>query len=302
MICYRWLSYQGGVIAYMVLDLKSIRKIPISLLLMSILFIVIPDFLDDYDQFYIDDMAWYGLLFPCFIFSYYLGLVGGFIGGILANAYHLFWFFFEKKFAHEVVMDESITLHLGICFITLSCSIGTGILSNQLKRRQKEIQRLNEKLMQMAWYDSLTGLPNRHYFMRKLEKSFKINEQVSLMFIDLDGFKKVNDRYGHEAGDNLLKDVSQKLQQIQDACTFVSRLGGDEFTLLLKDTDKDIVYEKAKNILSMLQMKFHDVQLSGSIGIAFYQSGDIPSTLLKNADTAMYNAKLEGKDTISFFN
>lgn len=286
----------------MVLNIKFSRKIPLPLIFLNIFSIVTPDFLDDYDQFYIDDMAWFTLLFPCFIFSYYLGLVGGVAGGILVNAYHLFWFFFEKKFSSEIVDNENIALHLGISFITFLCSVGVGIISNKLQKRQIEIQRLNEKLMQMALYDSLTGLPNRTYFIKKLEKSFKQKEQISLLFIDLDGFKRVNDTYGHEAGDDLLKDVSQKLNQIQDQSTFVSRIGGDEFTVLLMDADKDHVYEKAKSLLSLLQMRFNDVWISGSIGIALCNNEDTPSALLKNADSAMYKAKLEGKNKICIFN
>jgi diguanylate cyclase (GGDEF)-like protein len=279
--------------------IKTIPKFPV---LLSIFFTIIPDFLDNYDNFYIDDMSWFALLFPCFICSYYLGLVGGVWAGIIANAYHLFWFFYEKKYHSGTVLDESVALHIGIVIITLSCSIGVGLLSEKLQKGKKQIQALNEKLMNLALYDSLTGLPNRLYFMEKLDRFLKRKQQISMLFIDLDSFKRVNDQYGHDVGDQLLQEVAQKLKNVQDECTFVSRLGGDEFTVILSGAKLEKLNETANRILRLLEVKVHDVLVSGSIGIVLAANGDTPSSLLKRADTAMYKAKSSGKNTICFFN
>lgn len=274
------------------------RNIPVPLVLLCKFFAFLPDFLDDYETFYIDDMAWFALLFPCFIFSYYLGLYGGVFTGIILNAYHLSWFFYEKKFHSEDMIDESAALHIGISVITLTCSIGVGVLTDKLQHKQLKIQELNEKLMQMALYDSLTGLPNRHYFLRKLEHSLRKKKQACLMFIDLDGFKRVNDQYGHEAGDEVLIEVSRKLKELEDEDVFVSRLGGDEFTVLLKGANIHQAQAQANRLLHLLQVSVNDCRVSASIGIAMCQPDDTPASVLKNADSAMYKAKLAGKNAV----
>ncbi|WP_423799962.1 GGDEF domain-containing protein [Neobacillus sp. SAB-20_R2A] len=275
------------------------RKIPLPLLLLCVFIILIPDSLDDYERFYIDDMSWFALLIPCFIFSYYLGLYGGVFAGIIVNAYHLIWFFYEKKFHSEDVIDETAALHIGISLITLSCSIGVGALAEKLINRQLKIQELNEKLTKMALYDSLTGLPNRHYFIRELENALKKKDQSYLMFIDLDGFKRVNDRYGHEVGDQLLIEVSRKLLEIENEGTFVGRLGGDEFTVLLRGVSLHQAEAEANRILNLLQISVHDCKISASIGMAMCQPEDTPASILKLADSAMYKSKSAGRNTVN---
>ncbi|WP_284036460.1 GGDEF domain-containing protein [Neobacillus sp. 114] len=277
----------------------NIRKIPLPLISLCVFFTIIPNFLDDLDTFFIDEMAWFALLFPCFIFSYYLGLHGGVFTGIIVNTYHLSWFFYEKKFHSENMMDESAAMHIGISLITLSCSVGVGTLAEKLQNKRMKIQELNEQLIRMALYDSLTGLPNRHYFIRELEKAIKRKDQLYLMFIDLDGFKRVNDQYGHDTGDKLLIEVSQKLLEIEDKDTFVGRLGGDEFTVLLKGANLHQAKAQANRILNLLQISIYDCKISASIGVAMCHPEETPASILKIADLAMYKAKLAGKNTVN---
>jgi diguanylate cyclase (GGDEF)-like protein len=273
------------------------RKIPKIFLLLCAVLIISPSFLASYDTFHIDDMAWFLLLIPCFIFSYYLGFKGGLFAAFLVNAYHLFWFISEKYLRYSEIVSQEFTLHTGVAIVTFLCSIGVGLLSEKLKEKQIQLQILNDRLKQLALYDSLTGLPNRHNFMESLAKALNGEERVSLMFIDLDGFKRVNDTYGHEVGDNLLKEVTSKLNLLCDDTTFISRLGGDEFTVMIIGEDESKSIQLAHDLIQELQIEINDVMISASIGIAISKHGDSPSSLLKSADMAMYRAKTAGKNT-----
>ncbi|WP_051591015.1 GGDEF domain-containing protein [Bacillus sp. UNC438CL73TsuS30] len=283
------------------LSMRYFPRLPKLLTLLCISFISTPPFLDDYNQFYIDDMSWFLLLFPCFVISYYLGFNGGLFAAVIVNIYHLVWFFYQRWIQNAEVLNESLVLHLIVVIITFSCSIGTGILSEKLKEKQSMLERMNEKLKGLALYDSLTGLPNRAYFMEMLKRYLNSGLPVSLMFIDLDGFKKVNDTYGHEEGDNLLKEIAKKLNLLLDENTFVGRLGGDEFIVLTKGIGETQSIEIANHLLSRVQMKIHDLSISASIGVAFYEKGEIPSAFLKYADQAMYRAKTSGKNSVFVF-
>ena len=118
------------------------------------------------------------------------------------------------------------------------------------------------------------------------------------MFIDLDGFKGVNDTFGHDEGDHLLQAVANQLQPFVNDSTFISRLGGDEFIVMVAEADQEKVTKLATDILSKLQLKVNHLTISASIGIATSQQGDTPSILLKRADTAMYHIKSTGKNAV----
>ncbi|CAH2714073.1 hypothetical protein BACCIP111895_01227 [Neobacillus rhizosphaerae] len=280
------------------LYMKSFGRIPKFIIGLCIVLTISPGFLARLDMFYIDDMVWFLLLFPCFIFSYYLGFAGGLFAAVTVNIYHMFWFFYEKYIRMAELVNQELALHMGVAIVTFLCSIGVGLLSEKLKDKQIQLQILNQKLKQLALYDSLTSLPNRHYFMEKLSESLLDDQSVSLMFIDLDGFKQVNDTYGHVVGDNILKEVAQRLKGFSNDFTFVSRLGGDEFIVMLIGANQEKSSEIAKDILRLLQLKVKDLMISASIGIAVSKQGDTPSSLLKSADTAMYKVKSTGKNAV----
>ena len=168
-----------------------------------------------------------------------------------------------------------------------------------------------ERLLYLANYDSLTGLPNRALFRDRLRRSVaraqRNNTKVALFFIDLDRFKNINDSLGHHAGDQLLRGVSKRLKQYARKGDTIARLGGDEFTVILegiKDPeDATIVAEK---ILELMEPQFrlegHQVVVSPSIGITvFPDDADNMRSLLKNADTAMYRAKDKGGKCFQFY-
>lgn len=172
---------------------------------------------------------------------------------------------------------------------------------------------LEKELQHQATHDSLTGLPNRVYLEDQLDKIIKGtrsgDEQCAILFFDLDRFKLVNDSLSHAAGDALLKGVADRvIKCIRPEDTF-ARLGGDEFVLLVPKLIKPEIslVHISKNLIDKIHEPFiisgHAIEVSFSIGISIYpKDGNTVAELLKNADAAMYHAKLSGTDQFQFFN
>ncbi len=171
---------------------------------------------------------------------------------------------------------------------------------------------LNEaKAHDKATHDALTGLPNRTLFFHDINNAVyrakRDNDKLALLYVDLDGFKEVNDRFGHDAGDDLLKEVAQRLKGIIRDSDTIARMGGDEFTIVLNNTsDADNVSLVAHKIITALSVPFDlnqkQCSIGASIGIAFYpENAKDYETLLKQADMAMYLAKQCGKNTYRFY-
>ncbi|MDZ7957083.1 MAG: CHASE2 domain-containing protein [Aulosira sp. DedQUE10] len=180
----------------------------------------------------------------------------------------------------------------------------------QLYRSNNELKRKEDHLLYLAYHDPLTGLSNRKFFNEKLHESLawaqSNNLLLGLLFIDLDGFKQVNDTLGHEIGDRLLVTVSQRLSNCLRGSDTVSRLGGDEFTVILRAIPHVQVAAKvAEKILSTIKepivLDGYTTKVSASIGISIYPSNSPDSeTLIKQADSAMYRAKHLGKNRYEF--
>lgn len=166
-------------------------------------------------------------------------------------------------------------------------------------------KRFEDELTRQAFFDSLTGLPNRNLFMDRLEHGLgaanRRHERTAVMFLDLDGFKSVNDRFGHAAGDELLLHVASRLQEMVRGGDTIARFGGDEFTLLLEAiTGDEDALAVARRIVAGLEVPFvvagQSVSLSASVGLAFGQAGGPEAgELLRQADIALYAAKASGK-------
>lgn len=165
-----------------------------------------------------------------------------------------------------------------------------------------------EKLTQLALYDSLTGLPNRTNFFERLEFSLsqarRHNRALALLFIDLDGFKEVNDRMGHATGDHLLKEMARRLQGCIRESDNAARMGGDEFTVILNNLpNTGEVTQLAEKIIRALNQPVDYggkscCQVGASVGIAIYPDhGQLTDDLIRVADSAMYRAKAAGKNT-----
>ncbi|MFT6540838.1 MAG: diguanylate cyclase (GGDEF)-like protein/PAS domain S-box-containing protein [Thalassolituus sp.] len=174
-----------------------------------------------------------------------------------------------------------------------------------------ELKAAQIQMETLAFYDPLTGLANRRLFKNRLENSVKSvlrsGQSMALMFLDMDQFKRVNDTLGHDAGDILLKEVSNRLSNTVRENDTVSRVGGDEFTILLTDIrgvkDVRVVADKIlKSLAKPIRVKGQDIITSVSIGITMTpeDSTDI-NTLMKNADLAMYSAKEHGRNNYQFF-
>jgi diguanylate cyclase (GGDEF)-like protein/PAS domain S-box-containing protein len=169
-----------------------------------------------------------------------------------------------------------------------------------------EKKKAQERIRHLAQYDTLTSLPNRALFFEQLVQHHALAKRsqrtLALLFIDLDGFKKVNDMHGHHIGDLLLKGVAKRLKSSIRDSDIPARLGGDEFTIILPDIESETnAAAVAKKIISSLGRPFHleghEVKIGASIGIAMYTSGTTdPEALIKLADGAMYEAKRGGKN------
>jgi diguanylate cyclase (GGDEF)-like protein len=178
-------------------------------------------------------------------------------------------------------------------------------------RIMADLEHTRQKEYHMAYYDALTSLPNRQLFHDRLNQAIshahRYDEKMAVMFIDLDGFKSVNDSMGHDCGDLLLKDVAKRLEDCLRKSDTVARIGGDEFTCILPHIkNKKDVSIVAKKIIVALARPFdirgHRIFISGSIGASLFPDDtDVFDKLIKNADTAMYNAKKQGKNNFKFF-
>lgn len=183
------------------------------------------------------------------------------------------------------------------------------VLSNISERK-----RLEKELHQLAFYDKLTNLPNRRLFMdrmRQLIESSKRNKKsFALFFMDLDNFKFINDTLGHEAGDEFLVQVGKRIKGIVRSNDMVTRLGGDEFTVIVEDVKSgahiDVGHLADKLIAGLaatpIYIQGRPLTISTSLGVAIYpENGTDSDTLVRNADIAMYSAKKSGKNRHAFF-
>ena len=184
--------------------------------------------------------------------------------------------------------------------------------ADRIIARQEQAQAAKEgEVRHLAYHDALTGLPNRACFSERLCETISLVQRhghtSALMFIDLDRFKIVNDSLGHDAGDQLLKVVSARIQSCLRQSDLLFRMGGDEFTIILPEiaTPEDAAFV-ARRILEAVatpvSVHEHALIVGATIGIAVYPGdGDSPEALIKNADAAMYSAKQNGRGTYAFY-
>ncbi|WP_312388316.1 EAL domain-containing protein [Pseudomonas sp.] len=210
--------------------------------------------------------------------------------------------------------DGLVYLVLITTLAVIAVALLTSVLDARLIARTTELARsltlANQELTQLTLHDILTGLPNRTLLADRIEQAIgKASEQgtcFALMFIDLDGFKPVNDAFGHHVGDQLLKAVAERLRGHLHSQDTLARIGGDEFVLLVElqePGDAMGVAIKQVNLVSRpYRVAEHDLQLTASIGIVLYPGNGMDQhELLRNADAAMYHAKNAGKNGYSFF-
>jgi diguanylate cyclase (GGDEF)-like protein len=181
---------------------------------------------------------------------------------------------------------------------------GDAALLRRAIRHAIERKRIEREFRELAKFDPLTGLPNRLLFRDRLAQAVqridRRGQVVALIFIDLDGFKAVNDRYGHATGDRLLEAVAGRLRRVVRRTDTVARLGGDEFTIILEGLrHPDDAARVAEQALLSLRQAFEIggavIELSASLGVAIAShASEVPDALTHRADAAMYRAKARG--------
>jgi diguanylate cyclase (GGDEF)-like protein/PAS domain S-box-containing protein len=169
-----------------------------------------------------------------------------------------------------------------------------------LRATQRELEAANKRLHELAHLDRLTGLPNRMYFeetlVREVATSSRYGQPFAVLFMDLNGFKDVNDTHGHHVGDELIRQVGARLAQAARRSDFVARLGGDEFVVVARHTDESDAARLAHRLAAIVAQPFAlsttQAQVSVSIGVAVHpRDGAHSDELTRHADAAMYRAK-----------
>jgi diguanylate cyclase (GGDEF)-like protein/PAS domain S-box-containing protein len=174
-----------------------------------------------------------------------------------------------------------------------------------------ELRKKDDRIKHQAYHDALTGLPNRQLLQDRLDHAIDVasreRRHMALLFLDLDRFKMINDSLGHDVGDLLLQAVAERLRKVIRRSDTLARLGGDEFVLVLADfastTEVAHVAEKViHELVQPLSLAGHQVHVTTSVGIALFpDDGTDAKSLMKNADTAMYQAKASGRNAFRFF-
>jgi len=224
---------------------------------------------------------------------------------------------------HSIIRDERLTeleaqenkqtnIFYGLLLTLFFVSVLVGkrglTAIDAVIRKQKKTE---EKIKKLALFDSLTNLPNRALSMDRLTQALNESQhdksKVAVLFLDLDNFKIVNDTLGHDIGDKLLVQTSDRLRSVVRSSDTVGRLGGDEFVIILgKIADEADVAHIVEKLFDQIRTTFNidgrDMVLSTSVGISIYpDDGDNRSELLRKADSAMYHSKSSGRNTYSFF-
>ncbi|WP_061288445.1 putative bifunctional diguanylate cyclase/phosphodiesterase [Azotobacter vinelandii] len=199
---------------------------------------------------------------------------------------------------------------LSVMATTLIISVLDSRLEQRTASLASALSKANSELMQLALYDNLTKLPNRMLLADRLgqaiEKARREHKVFAVLFIDLDGFKAINDAYGHHLGDLLLVEVTQRIRGSVRGQDTIARLGGDELILLTEIGEPTDAAKIAGKLIETIRQPYsiehHELFVSASVGIAVYpDDGLAPHELLVNADAAMYHAKEQGRDGYCFF-
>ncbi len=200
---------------------------------------------------------------------------------------------------------------IGLLALTLVTSMLDARLQSRTATLASSLQEANMELQRIAFHDGLTQLPNRILLADRLEQAIARSRRnghiTALLFVDLDGFKTVNDSLGHQMGDHVLKEIATRLSSVVRGSETVARIGGDEFVVLVEAvedrTGLALLAQRIENAVRMpILLKDDEVQLSSSIGIAvFPDDASDQNQLLAHADAAMYEAKTSGKNTYRFY-
>lgn len=201
---------------------------------------------------------------------------------------------------------EMIRIAIGIVALLLFLIAVLAVDNMRRRRMNAIISQANEQLERTARYDTLTGIYNRRVFMEDLENVIASGEQFGVIMYDLDNFKQINDVYGHNEGDAILRELARRSKQLADERFTVYRLAGDEFTAIVKSEDRAVVESYMKSLYDVLQQPYYiggkEKGLYTSIGAAMWPTdGRSGSEVVAAADTAMYYIKKNGKNGMAFY-
>jgi diguanylate cyclase (GGDEF)-like protein len=215
-----------------------------------------------------------------------------------------------------ITNKDAITIGVGHGILWLLGLFGIRSGHQRLQEGLAKRRQVEEIIKHQAYHDTLTNLPNRRLFLERLHQAFaqskRHNHLGSVLFLDLDKFKAINDSLGHAVGDDLLQEVAERLKSTIREEDTASRLGGDEFVILLAEVSDDneqaiqqtrIVAEKIQSALSApYAIQGHEIQITPSTGISLFpRDTEKVDDVLKQADTAMYHAKAQGRNTICIY-
>ena len=234
-------------------------------------------------------------------------LAAAFIGYAIAQ-FHFFWLSVAALSAGALEPSAAYAgfYHFGLLFV-----MALGMVIALLEEERRATMDAAEQISHLAYHDALTGLPNRQLFLDRLElavhTAHRGGHRLAVFFLDLDRFKVINDSLGHGVGDRLLQMVARRMRGLLREDDTVTRLGGDEFTVLApqirNETDAITVARKVREVLKQpFVIDGRELFITTSIGISLYPNdGENAETLLRNADTAMYRAKAQGRDIYQLY-
>ncbi|HWH84550.1 MAG TPA: EAL domain-containing protein [Burkholderiaceae bacterium] len=229
------------------------------------------------------------------------------------------WLAIGDEVSHDASGAGLPTVHAALLAgITTALALGVMAFLSRIDRHlvdradglERSLRQANSDLQKIAYNDALTGLPNRLVFEDKLVaavgRADQAHARLAVLFIDLDGFKPINDSFGHSSGDAVLRQVGERLRRLSRSADTMARVGGDEFLMLLEgEADEQNAAQVATRMLATLSEPYsigsREVTVSCSIGIVFYPDGGSSPKLIARADAAMYAAKRSGGACYCFF-
>jgi diguanylate cyclase (GGDEF)-like protein len=295
---------------------SKLGAIPLWMRILTLLIFFIPFFFDQPSG-GTTEFIWFVYIIPAFIFSYYWGLKGGVFTAFLSMMTQIGWELVSCNLDDENFNNGNLLVIIVRSLISFGIAFGIGLLASRLKHNQQIIEKINlelrgknKQLDHLSNMDELTGLWNRRGLLKAVhDLTLQKNQEqtnFNVLFIDLDKFKPINDTYGRQVGNILLQDVAKRLKECVPEKAIISRVGGDEFTIILQNTTEAhsvLVAEKIRTDLSkvfIIQRK--EIFITPSIGISLSSSnGSEVEQLLQNADIAVSFVKREGKNGFLIF-
>lgn len=252
--------------------------------------------------------------------EFFSACLDGYSYNVLQNTY--IWFgvlwglpvaltslFYESKLAQnpEFVELTNLVVATPLKWIFLAHPIILGFLFGVLgtvrKEKDKQVEKLIDQLYRLSNIDALTGLNNRRSFIESYHKESarveRTERELSILLIDLDHFKRINDDYGHNVGDEILRATGNHLKSHARVYDLPARWGGEEFVLLLPQTDESqalSIAERIRKTFSVLPTPVSDLSVTASIGVTQFYSGDTLENFTERADRALYQAKEDGRN------